>query len=159
MAFKEEDKNVATGINRTLLTIAGEEAKLDGKFTVSHSIEIDCEVIGELEVAGLVTIQKDGIVNADVKTADAVIIGNYKGNMEASGSVEIKEAGIVSGDIKTDSLIIAKGGSFSGNVARLNKETKYDLSEEDEEDKEKTQEAEEKSETDNDEEDKDEMEL
>ena len=133
MVFKEEHKNAATGKNRTLLTIAGEEAKLDGKFTVSHSIEIDCEVIGELEVAGLVTIQKGGNVSADVKTADAVVIGNYKGNMEASGSVEIKEEGIVSGDIKTDSLIIAKGGSFSGNVSRLNKETKDALSEEDEE--------------------------
>ena len=132
MAFKEEDKNAATGKKRTLLTIAGEEAKLDGKFTISQSIEIDCEVIGELEVDGLITIQEGGNVNADVKTADAIIIGNYKGNMEASGSVEIKEAGIVSGDVKTDSLIIAKGGSFSGNVTRLNKETKDDSGEEDE---------------------------
>ena len=133
MAFKEEDKNVATGGKRTLLTIAGEEAKLDGKFTISHSIEIDCEVIGELEVDGLITIQEGGNVNADVKTADAIIVGNYKGNMEASGSVEIKEAGIVSGDIKTDSLIIAKGGSFSGNVTRLNKETKDASGKEDKE--------------------------
>ena len=47
------------------------------------------------------------------------MIGRYEGNMEASGNVEIRETGIVSGTIKTDSLIINKGGIFSGNVSRI----------------------------------------
>jgi len=64
-------------------------------------------------------IQRDGYVNADVKTIDAEVIGRYEGTMEASGNVEIKETGIVNGNIKTDSLIINKGGIFSGNVIRI----------------------------------------
>ena len=42
--------------------------------------------------------------------------------MEATGSVEIKETGIAVGNIKTDSLIINKGGIFSGNVTRMSEE-------------------------------------
>ena len=104
---------------RTLLTVQGDMAKIDGKFTISQSIEIDCEIKGELEVKGELIIQENGFISADVKTTDAVIIGRYEGNMEASGNVEIKETGVVTGNIKTDSLIINKGGIFDGNVTRI----------------------------------------
>lgn len=107
---------------RTLLTITGDSAVLDGKFKISQSIEIDCELKGKLAVDGKLTIQENGFVSADVKTIEAEIIGKYEGNMEASDNVEIKETGIVVGNIKTDSLIINKGGIFSGNVARMSEE-------------------------------------
>jgi cytoskeletal protein CcmA (bactofilin family) len=107
---------------RTLLTITGDSAVLDGKFKISESIEIDCELKGKLTVDGKLTIQGNGFVNADVKTIEAEIIGKYEGNMEASGNVEIKETGIAVGNIKTDSLIINKGGIFSGNVTRMSEE-------------------------------------
>jgi len=107
---------------RTLLTITGDSAVLDGKFKISESIEIDCELKGKLTVDGKLTIQASGFVNADVKTIEAEIIGKYEGNMEASGNVEIKETGIAVGNIKTDSLIINKGGVFSGNVTRMSED-------------------------------------
>jgi len=107
---------------RTLLTITGSNAKVEGKFDVSKSIEIDCEVSGELKVDGKIVIQKNGYVGADVKTVDAQIIGKYEGSMKATGNVEIMETGVVNGNVKTDSLIINKGGIFSGNVARITKD-------------------------------------
>ena len=106
-------------VSRTLLTITGNSAVVEGKFIISKSIEIDCEVRGQLDVDGQIIILRDGLVNADIKTIDAEVIGRYEGIMEASGNVEIRETGIVSGTIKTDSLIINKGGIFSGNVSRI----------------------------------------
>ena len=106
----------------TLLTITGDSAVLDGKFKISQSIDIDCDLKGKLTVDGKLTIQGNGFVSADVKTIEAEIIGKYEGNMEASGNVEIKETGIAVGNIKTDSLIINKGGIFSGNVTRISEE-------------------------------------
>lgn len=114
--YPEPDKK------RTLLTIVGDHAVLDGKFKISQSIEIDCELKGKLTVDGKLTIQGNGFVSADVKTTEAEIIGKYEGNMEATGNVEIKETGIAMGNIKTDSLIINKGGIFSGNVTRISDE-------------------------------------
>jgi len=107
---------------RTLLTITGDSAVLDGKFKISESIEIDCELKGKLTVDGKLTILGNGFVSADVKTLEAEIIGKYEGNMEAADNVEIKETGIAVGNIKTDSLIINKGGIFSGNVTRMSEE-------------------------------------
>jgi cytoskeletal protein CcmA (bactofilin family) len=69
----------------TLLTI-GENAKIEGKLDIADSIQIECEVGGELNVGG---------------------------------NVEITATGRVSGNIHTDSLVIAKGGAFNGDVVEI----------------------------------------
>ena len=103
----------------TLLTVVGEHAKMEGKFDIADSIQIECEVGGELKVGGKLVIGKNGLVHADVQTVDAVVMGQYEGNMVASGNVEIAETGRVSGNIRTDSLVISKGGFFNGNVSKI----------------------------------------
>jgi len=104
----------------TLLTVIGEQAKMEGKFDITDSIEIECEVGGELNVGGKLVIGEKGVVNANVQTVDAIIMGQYDGNMVATGNVEITATGRVSGNIQTDSLVISKGGFFNGNVTKIN---------------------------------------
>jgi cytoskeletal protein CcmA (bactofilin family) len=106
----------------TLLTVVGDTAKMEGRFQIADSIQIECEVGGELRVGGKLVIGEKGVVNADVETVDAIILGHYDGNMTATGNVEIAATGRVSGNIKTDSLVISKGGCFRGNVAKINDE-------------------------------------
>ena len=104
----------------TLLTVVGEHARMEGKFDITDSIQIECEVGGELNVGGKLVIGEKGTVNANVQTVDAIIMGHYEGNMIATGNVEIAETGRVSGNIQTDSLVIAKGGFFNGNITKMN---------------------------------------
>jgi cytoskeletal protein CcmA (bactofilin family) len=103
----------------TLLTVVGESAKMEGKFEIADSIQIECEVGGELRVGGKLVIGEKGVVNANVETVDAIIMGLYDGNMTATGNVEIAATGRVSGNIKTDSLVISKGGFFNGNISKI----------------------------------------
>ena len=103
-----------------LLTVVGDHARMEGKFDITDSIQIECEVGGEVNVGGKLVIGEKGVVNANVQTADAIIMGQYEGNMVATGEVEISETGRVSGNIQTDSLVILKGGVFTGNVTKLN---------------------------------------
>ncbi|MFQ5801889.1 MAG: polymer-forming cytoskeletal protein [Candidatus Methylomirabilales bacterium] len=106
-------------VSSTLLGVTGNSAKLEGKFEIADSIEIECEVGGELKVGGKFVIGQRGSVRADVTTVDAVIHGEYEGNMMATGSVEITPTGRVEGNLKTNSLVISRGGVFNGNVAKL----------------------------------------
>ncbi len=101
-----------------LLTIVGSSAKLEGKLEIADSIQIECEVGGELSVGGKLVIGEKGVVNANVQTVDAIVMGVYEGNMVATGNVEIAETGRVTGNIETDSLVISKGGFFNGNVVK-----------------------------------------
>jgi len=102
----------------SLLTIVGESARIEGKFDIADSIEIECEIGGELSVGRKLVISQRGVVKANVHTVDAVIQGTYEGTMIATGEVEIASTGRVSGHIETDSLVIAKGGVFTGNVTK-----------------------------------------
>ncbi len=103
----------------TLLSIVGEDAKLEGKFQIADSIQIECEIGGELAVGGKLVIGETGVVRANVRTVDAIIMGQYEGDMVATGNVEIASTGRVGGNIETDSLVIAKGGFFNGNVRKM----------------------------------------
>jgi cytoskeletal protein CcmA (bactofilin family) len=96
---------------------------MEDTFEIADSIQIECAVGGELRVGGKLVIGEKGVVNANVETVDAIIMGHYDGNMTATGNVEIAATGRVSGNIKTDSLVISKGGFFNGNVAKINEES------------------------------------
>jgi cytoskeletal protein CcmA (bactofilin family) len=110
-------------VSITLLTIVGEYARMEGKFDITDSIQIECEIGGELNVGGKLVIGEKGVVHADVQTVDAVIMGHYEGNMIATGNVEIAETGRVTGNVQTDSLVISKGGFFNGNITKMNETT------------------------------------
>src|SRR3989442_2997610 len=107
----------------TLLTVVGDHARMEGKFDIADSIQVECEVGGEMNVGGKLVIGEKGVVNANVQTVDAIIRGSYQGNMVATGNVEITESGRVSGNITTDSLVISKGGVFNGNVSKMNEQS------------------------------------
>jgi cytoskeletal protein CcmA (bactofilin family) len=124
MAFEILDGSVTKPITTSsttqqLLSVLGASAKLEGKFDISDSIQIECEVGGEMTVGGKLVIGQSGVVHADVRTVDAVIMGRYEGHLVATGDVEITATGQVTGNIETDSLVIAKGGFFNGNVVRI----------------------------------------
>lgn len=116
--FGKKQSNNA-GPNGPLLTVMGETARLEGKFNIADSIQIECEIAGEINVDGKLVIGEKGVVRADVHTADALIMGRYEGNMVATGNVEITSTGRVAGNIETDSLVISKGGFFNGNVIKI----------------------------------------
>lgn len=127
-ARKPTQKVVAPTINTepgkpasiTLLTVVGEHARMEGKFDITDSIQVECEVAGEMNVGGKLVIGEKGVVSANVQTVDAIIMGQYEGNMVATGNVEIAETGRVTGNITTDSLVISKGGFFNGNITKMN---------------------------------------
>ncbi len=124
MAFEISDSTTTKPFTVTsgaaqLLSVLGASAKIEGKFDISDSIQIECEVGGEMTVGGKLVIGQNGVVHADVQTVDAVIMGRYEGNLVATGDVEITATGKVTGNIETDSLVIAKGGFFNGNVVKI----------------------------------------
>ena len=125
MAFEIFDgtKAAITSGATQLLSVLGASAKLEGKFDISDSIQIECEVGGEMTVGGKLVIGQSGVVHADIRTVDAVIMGRYEGNLVATGDVEITATGKVTGNVETDSLVIAKGGFFNGNVVKIREAT------------------------------------
>ena len=98
--FNEIKRNGAT--KGPLLAVFGSDACLEGKFTIGESIQIECEIAGEINVEGKLVIGEKGIVRATVNTVDAIIRGQYQGDMVATGDVEITETGRVTGPLERE---------------------------------------------------------
>src|SRR2546425_13169777 len=67
-----------------LLTVVGDHARMEGKFEIADSIQIECEVGGELNVGVKLVIGGKGGGQADGKTGGAGIIGRYAGQKEGT---------------------------------------------------------------------------
>src|SRR3989475_9864052 len=76
-----------------LLTVVGDHARMEGKFEIADSIQIECEVGGELNVGVKLVIGGEGAANPHGKTVDAVIMRRYQGNKGGTGDVESTETG------------------------------------------------------------------
>lgn len=46
----------------TLLTVVGQAARIEGKFDIADSLQIECEIGGELAVGGQRAVGEKGIV-------------------------------------------------------------------------------------------------
>ena len=98
------------------ITIIAEGVKVEGKINCPGSLRIDGMVTGEIIAEKEITIGKEGKVEADIRTKNAVVAGSYKGDMIASGEVEIAPTGKFVGNLtqKDALLTISKGGLFRG---------------------------------------------
>ncbi|MBM3710279.1 MAG: polymer-forming cytoskeletal protein [Actinobacteria bacterium] len=98
------------------LTVIAEGVYIEGKIYSRGSTRIDGTVNGEIISEKDFTIGKEGKVEANVKTTNAVIAGGFKGEMIASGEVEITATGKFMGNLtqKDALLTIQKGGLLKG---------------------------------------------
>jgi len=98
------------------LTIIAEGVEIDGKINCPGSIRIDGSAKGEIIAGKDITVGKEGNVEANIKTANAIIAGNCRGDMVASGEVEITSTGKFIGNLtqKDALLTVSKGGLFKG---------------------------------------------
>jgi len=98
------------------LTVVAEGVTIEGKINSPGSTRIDGHVKGEIISDKEIVIGKEGKVNANVQTKDAIVAGSFNGEMNASGEVEISATGKFVGNLvqKEALLTIAKGGVFKG---------------------------------------------
>ena len=98
------------------LTVIAEGVTIEGKVNSPGSTRIDGTVKGEVISDKEIVIGKEGKVNANVQTRNAVIAGSFSGEMNAAGEVEISSTGKFVGNLiqKEALLTIARGGLFKG---------------------------------------------
>jgi len=96
-------------------TLIGVGTEIKGTIKASGGIRIDGRVDGELHHEGDLIVGEEGVVEATIKTRNATVAGEVRGNIEASGRVEIVSTGKVLGDLVVTTLVINEGAVFDGN--------------------------------------------
>jgi len=96
-------------------TLIGVGTEIKGNLKATGGIRIDGRVNGEILHEGDLVVGEEGVVEASIKTRNATIAGEVRGNVEASGRVEIVSTGKLLGDIVVTTLIINEGALFDGH--------------------------------------------
>ena len=96
------------------ITTLHKDISFNGKLVGDEDIIISGRLEGVLQTSQNLTIEKSGIVKADIKSINLVLSGTLVGNVNSKGTVIINKSGRMVGDIKSDKIIINAGAQYKG---------------------------------------------
>jgi len=97
-------------------TIIGETSIIRGSVEGDEDLVIHGRVEGSISLSGMLIVEQQGMVHADINVRSAFIHGTLLGNIEASETVYITSGGRMSGDIRAPRVVLEEGAAFNGNV-------------------------------------------
>jgi cytoskeletal protein CcmA (bactofilin family) len=103
-------------MDRVAATVIGSGFTIEGEITSDDEVVVGGVVRGKLQADGAVTIESDGVVEADIDARSVSVSGTVTGNVIASERVDLLAGGRLIGDVKAARLTIADGATFKGNV-------------------------------------------
>jgi len=101
-------------ITASAVTILTSGCHFNGKLYCRGSTRIGGKIEGEIISEGLLIIEEEALISADIKADEVVIQGRIQGRLEARGRVELCSTCSFEGDILTPILVITEGAQFNG---------------------------------------------
>lgn len=117
--FNQQKKPVAKPTKREqakdyAVTILTNGCHFSGKLYCKGSTRIGGRIEGEIVSEGLLILEEEAIVQADIRADEIVVQGKVEGTVVAHSRVELSATCSFSGDIATPSLVIEEGARFNG---------------------------------------------
>ncbi len=99
-----------------MISIIGPGMRVDGDCVAEGTIRIEGKVVGSVFAGKAVVIGKDGTVDGDISTQDAVISGKVTGTLVAASRLEIQSTAVIEGEVRTPRLQLEEGAVLNGGV-------------------------------------------
>jgi cytoskeletal protein CcmA (bactofilin family) len=87
-----------------------------GDCETDGTLRIEGKVEGTVKAAKAVVIGKDGVVEGDVITQDAIVGGRVNGKVVAESRLELQATCFVEGEIRARRIKLDEGGQVNGSV-------------------------------------------
>jgi len=98
------------------ISIVGPGMKIVGDCETEGTLRIEGHVKGTVRAGKAVVIGKDGVVNGDVITQDAIVGGRVTGSVIAESRLELQATCVIEGEIKARRIKLDEGGRINGTV-------------------------------------------
>jgi cytoskeletal protein CcmA (bactofilin family) len=95
-------------------TILSEDIDFSGTLSFEKPFLIRGRFSGEIEAQGLLVVDEDAVVDANINAPKVVIRGSVKGNVTAEKKVEMSVTGKLTGNITTPEVFMESGCVFNG---------------------------------------------
>lgn len=116
---REEDmaKDNQPGQSRdNVISIIGPGMRVTGDCETDGTLRIEGTVEGTVRAGKAVVIGKDGVVEGDVTTQDAIIGGRVTGAVYAESRLELQATCVIEGEIRARRIKLDEGGRVNGTV-------------------------------------------
>jgi cytoskeletal protein CcmA (bactofilin family) len=87
-----------------------------GKLYCKGATRIGGTIDGEIIAEGLLIVEEDAVINAQVKAEEVVVHGRVEGNMLVHKKIEMCATADVQADVSTPNLIVQEGAMYNGRT-------------------------------------------
>ncbi|HSJ24522.1 MAG TPA: polymer-forming cytoskeletal protein [Longimicrobiales bacterium] len=99
-----------------VISIIGPGMRVKGDCETDGTLRIEGHVEGTVRAGKAVVIGKDGSVQGDVLTQDAIVGGRVTGAIVAESRLELQATCVVEGEIRSRRIKLDEGGRVNGTV-------------------------------------------
>lgn len=102
-------------------TILSSDIDFSGVLNFEKPFMIRGKVSGEISAGGLLVIDGEAVVNADINAPRVIIKGLVKGDVTASEKVEVRVTGTLVGNVTAPEIFMETGCVFNGRCTMTGK--------------------------------------
>ena len=100
----------------SVISIIGPGMKVVGDCTTDGTLRVEGSVEGSIRAGKAVVIGKNGFVDGDVVTQDAVVSGRVRGTLTAESRLELQATCQIEGQVVARRMQLEEGGILNGTV-------------------------------------------
>lgn len=103
---------------RKIDTVLAEDISFEGDVAFSKPLMIKGLFSGSINATGDLFIDKNAVVDAEIKASSVIVRGKVRGNITADSKVELQGTAEVVGDITAPRIVMEPGCLFDG-ISRM----------------------------------------
>ncbi|TPV92660.1 MAG: polymer-forming cytoskeletal protein [Myxococcales bacterium FL481] len=102
--------------NRNPSPVIGAGVRVRGNITGAEDLVVDGRVEGRIDLRGSLTVEREGVVEADIDAETVTVRGEVAGDVVASGAVHVLAGARVRGQVRAPRVSLADGARVDGGV-------------------------------------------
>ena len=115
MAKNNNDSGAQPG-REGVISIIGPGMRVVGDCETEGTLRIEGSVEGTVRAGKAVVVGKDGVVNGDIATQDAVVGGRVNGSIIAESRLELQATCVIEGQVQARRIKLDEGGKVNGTM-------------------------------------------
>src|SRR5262245_57949881 len=113
---KDKEQAPAPTSREGVSSLIGRGMRVSGDCETEGTLRIEGVVEGTVRAGKAVVVGKDGLVQGDINTQDAVIGGRVTGMVIAESRLELQATCIIEGEIRARRIKLDEGGKVNGKI-------------------------------------------
>jgi cytoskeletal protein CcmA (bactofilin family) len=111
-----KDKEVRPSSPEQVISIIGPGMRITGDCDTEGAVRVEGVIQGNIRAGKSVVVGREGTVEGDIFTQDAVISGTVKGSLRAESRLELQSSSRVDGEVLAERMQLEEGAIINGTI-------------------------------------------